>query len=1027
MNKIEHIEAHEKLIIRTPIFPYNAEVDNKIFEDALFIASPNLYNKYNSEEYKDQKSSNNYTKLQLSITKYKIRSKYRPTPFGLFGLVGVGKWDQQGSSVLRDEVIEKSFSTHTSLDMAVIDSVCETINRLPEIKENCIFYPNNTLFKLGNTYRIIEYFDTNNRRQHEIIQFESNQYLDDILKIVKFGGTISDVISKFKEKHSNFLEEEVRTYLEELIDSQILKSEISPKPIGVNNLELVIESLEKMLKINNNKKINHLKKVLCSIKSETMNFDNSPISRVRSYNKIFQNLKVIIPEIEYKNILKVDSYVDFKSASIDKEISNKIKKVLVFLNKINKSQKSRNLDSFKNEFLSRYGDKQVPLTIALDADLGIVYGNKNHTNVDLLKNIFIDHTEELNNIELDPLSRALLKLLNKSKEEKTYVINIDENDFKNIDFSKDQLPATISVIFKVINTKMNQIQFVNAGGSSAINLLGRFTNGNQEILKIVNDIVRYENKVYKNKIVAELVHLPNKRGGNVINRAKFRKFEIPYVTDSVGSEDGMIQISDLYLFIKNSKLILWSKTHKKEIIPMMGCAHNFNFDSLPIYKFLCDLQTQNCDKIYLNFNWGNAIEFATFFPRVVYSGVIVSPAKWRFKSEHYISVRKVKELKSKKLFLNKFFKVNNIPNKLVLSQGDNNLYLDISKESDYLILLDHFVKKNSVNIEEWLLDDDSQLIRTKKNKKYTNQLIAVFYNKSNSLLGFQNKPLLSNKVTKEFLPGSEWIYFKIYCGSKSINNIFLVELYPLLKSLIESKIAKKWFFIRYKDPNKHIRLRVLVSSKVQFSKVITKLYNLFKDLIDNNFIYNISINSYQRELNRYGLNTIEYVETFFYIDSDLLVEVFDCSDKFIWQYALASVHLHLSQFGFDSNEKLKFTTMMADSFIEEHGDSKLLRVSLDRKYRLLREEIHSIISNDKIDEKLSYFLNKRDLSTRPIIEKFVFLKNKNELIPNYYTFVGSLIHMMINRLFIAKQRSVEMTIYYFLQKELKSNIARLSK
>jgi len=66
---------------------------------------------------------------------------------------------------------------------------------------------------------------------------------------------------------------------------------------------------------------------------------------------------------------------------------------------------------------------------------------------------------------------------------------------------------------------------------------------------------------------------------------------------------------------------------------------------------------------------------------------------------------------------------------------------------------------------------------------------------------------------RTFIPGSEWIYFKIYTGTKTADAILKNELYGFVSEMLKNKVIDKWFFIRYNDPDFHIRLRIHLKEK----------------------------------------------------------------------------------------------------------------------------------------------------------------------------------------------------------------------
>jgi hypothetical protein len=78
--------------------------------------------------------------------------------------------------------------------------------------------------------------------------------------------------------------------------------------------------------------------------------------------------------------------------------------------------------------------------------------------------------------------------------------------------------------------------------------------------------------------------------------------------------------------VSGREVMLRSKRLNKRVIPRLSSAHNYSFNSLPIYKFLCDLQHQS-GVSYLMWDWGVFAQRQRL-PRVMYKNIIVCRANW---------------------------------------------------------------------------------------------------------------------------------------------------------------------------------------------------------------------------------------------------------------------------------------------------------------------------------------------------------------------------------------------------------------
>lgn len=286
-------------------------------------------------------------------------------------------------------------------------------------------------------------------------------------------------------------------------------------------------------------------------------------------------------------------------------------------------------------------------------------------------------------------------------------------------------------------------------------------------------------------------------------------------------------------------------------------------------------------------------------------------------------------------------------------------------------------------------------------------------------------------VKRTYIPGQEWLYLKVYCGFKTADDIVVKIILPISKQLTIEKKISKWFFIRYSDPENHIRLRLNLTSNIFFNEVVQRINSEIEKLIKHQIIWKVTIDTYFRELERYRPELIDYAEDIFHYDSLCCAEFIEsltCNDKELkrWKFAFISIDLFLSNFGYSLSKKFELMGMLKGSFYQEFSIEKVSKISLDKKYRQVSDIIHSILTNEAnlCNEflKTITFLNSRSsYCIKPIYAIKTSLNNNfseiNRLVISY-------IHMSLNRLFRTKQRLHELVIYDFLWRYYRSELAK---
>lgn len=90
---------------------------------------------------------------------------------------------------------------------------------------------------------------------------------------------------------------------------------------------------------------------------------------------------------------------------------------------------------------------------------------------------------------------------------------------------------------------------------------------------------------------------------------------------------------------------------------------------------------------------------------------------------------------------------------------------------------------------------------------------------------------------RSYIPGSEWIYFKIYAGDKTMDKLLSNNIYHIISKLKKRQLIEKWFFIRFADPDSHIRVRFLVKETSHIGIIINLIYSQLNKLVFYNLIH----------------------------------------------------------------------------------------------------------------------------------------------------------------------------------------------
>lgn len=278
----------------------------------------------------------------------------------------------------------------------------------------------------------------------------------------------------------------------------------------------------------------------------------------------------------------------------------------------------------------------------------------------------------------------------------------------------------------------------------------------------------------------------------------------------------------------------------------------------------------------------------------------------------------------------------------------------------------------------------------------------------------------SHKVKRTFVPGDEWLFFKVYCGVKTCDELLVKKILPLAHSLMREKIIVRWFFIRYSDPDYHLRIRFLLNTTNDIGYVITTTRESLATYLKTNEVSKVVIDTYQREIERYGAKYIDLSERIFHAGSECVATIIKNlkgNSELRWQASFMLIDSLLTRLGLSLEQKKEFIERMNDSFLREFKFNIHNSRSLNDAYRKKRNTVSDIIQGNNLDDR-TLSISKSIKTYTNTVAAIIGESPWNKLnIPSY-------IHMEMNRLFASNNRLNEMVVYNFLTRYYKSEIAK---
>jgi thiopeptide-type bacteriocin biosynthesis protein len=994
--------------------------------EALYLSSPELEERLASVD--SILNSKDLSRIDRTLIKYLSRMAARPTPFGLAAGISVGG---MGQATRLSVAARSTWRRHARLDMDYLTSISEALTERPELRAHLRYSTNTSVYRLGPQYRYITYDVVDGGRRYRLAAADALPELDAVMKRARGGATFGDLVSVVVGHDQS----DAEAFIGTLIDRRLLVSTLDPQVTSDDPVRALTEVLSGCQTAGSvafclaraSRAIDHLNDQPLGV----------PLDR---YRELEQSLSELPAVPRRGRLVRVDLHLPCDGATLGLDIVQELEEGVRLLYETWQSDPySSNGDpvaelrEFREAFARRFGESEVSILRALDDDIGVPWrdvgqgappqqrGNREGDR-DLPRG-------------LSPRDAYLLaRLVETHGLVPGSVLDLTHDDVHVLS-AKRQLPESCVVMAKLAAPSCGDVagrstvylRMVSA--PSGIGWFGRFCDGNPGLLAAVRATLARDEEMRPDVLYADIVHLPFGLAGNFVCRPRLRRCEIPFFGQSQAEPTNRIDLEDLLVSVRDDRLVLRSRRLGVEVQPSLTNAHNpFQPGNLSIYRFLCLLQYQQVRPV--SWSWGS-LAFLPFLPRVVRGRLILSPARWKLDKRDvdllstqgeagaFEAVRTLRERRG-------------IPRWVFYVQQETDLLLDLENVICVDVLVRELRAAGGGLLAEVFPAPEDNPVRG-QDGTYAHEILVPLRRIRRSPAVAPRRPPAVPLMAHP--PGSDWLYVKAYTGPATAERLLCREFAQIAHVLESDPRVRCWFFIRYSDPDFHIRLRVRSMNRESSARILQAVLRRLQGAVRDGFVARLQLDTYVPELQRYGgIAGVALAEQLFRADSAACIALLRRSgsaagQQLRIQLCLASTDCLLSDFGLSLTSKLEFTSRLArstDVSNPVNGDKRARMAQVSAEFREHRREMEAALWSQGTAglARARDILDRRSDTIQPIAAALYRAEVRGRISRTVAQMLPSYVHMGLNRLWRHATLPGEPTVYDLLSRLYRSRASR---
>ena len=981
--------------------------------------------------------------MERTLVQYLARMSDRCTPFGLFAGVSVG---EVGGAATRLRLAGRErYRRRSTLDLGQMSHLVGRLLEDRAVREGLRYWPNDTLARVGGRLQYVERGERDGRMRHEVASLEPDEPLEAVLRRAARGARPGELRAAVREEVPEAEAAECREYVDALIEAQVIEPDLIPAVVGPDPLDQILEILGEAP--GGEKAVSRVRRLRRSLDEVDARGVGAPPKAYKAVEAVWSGDLGLRP---HDRLLQVDLFKEAEDLRLSQAVVEAVLRGGERLWRLG-GPPADELQALKSRFRDRFEGRELPLAEAFDPECGL--GAPGADLRPLLPASPLLRGLPLGAAQGPPGGRgdrqgkfaAVLasRLLDFGGGSRTPLELDDELLERLAPGEPPPLPDALVLHFDLLATSEDavcrgayRIYYHGAVGPSGARMLGRFCDLDEGLLDGVRRHLREEAALDPDAIYAEIVHTPEGRLGNVVRRPHVREVELSLAGHSRFRGKTRLTLDDLLLSLDGNRFRLRSRRDGREVRPRLTSAHNFS-GSTGMYRFLCALQHDGI-RPGLGWGWGQ-LAGLPFLPRVIRGRAIYALARWRLAREQpaYAAIARTKTREDRTEAARRLVEERGLPRLLRLVDGDNRLLLDLDNALSRAVFEDHAARRPVLTVEE-VLDEDIEGCVSGPEGKYRHEILLPLVRrearKPTEPFGAHGRGPSSDERRRVFPPGSEWLFFKLYCAPATTDRLLRDVAAPLMDLHRELTPDWPWFFVRYSDPEHHLRLRFQGGREARRA-LEDRMAELAGGLVERGVVHRMGLDTYVRETERYGgVDGIGLSERWFRADSeaalDILAVVHDEEDEDLrWQAALMGFDRLLRDFGLDFGGRAGVVGKSREAFGQEFGVGAETRKRLAGRLRRERARVEGLVTgplggDSAALKRIEACLAERSSRTAATLERLRELDASGRLGTAQDELLRSFMHMHANRLLEVSARAQELVIHDFLFRTYRSLEAR---